>query len=201
MVLTFNTLEDDWVIKYNIEAASYLAQMLQIGQPNMPSVGIVSPTNGSVVYRSGYTGPGNVHVFFGHGSSVDIDRLDPQEFSNSLRKVPLINKNPLLLVSCFSGRFAYAEIVAHELGVDVFAPEGACIFSKLRYAVVNGDYVNRVSDEQDRLYNQGLSSEEIFTQLTDFVKQKNYGTVDYWFTIKDIHNDFTKMGFRKFAGQ
>ena len=199
MIITFDVLRDDWVIKYNIEAAEENAVKLHFGQ-NIATKAYVDYNDGTVIYKD-FTGPGDVHLFLGHGSAVDIAELDPQEFCNKLRKVPQITKNPLLLVSCFSGKLAFAGLIARELGVDVFAPEGACIFSKLRYAVVDGDYVNRVADEQDRLYNQGLSSEEIFTQLTDFVKQNNYGTVNYWFSIRDIHNDFTKMGFRKFAGK
>lgn len=200
MIITFDILRDDWVIRQDIVAAQANAVKLHIGQANMPTIAYVDYNDGTVLYKN-YTGPGEVHVFFGHGTSANICDLQPEAFCGKLRKIPQIDRNPLLLVSCHAGKLNVAKKVAQILGVDVFAPEGSCIFSNLRYAVVNDQYLVTVSREQDRLRNLGLPPDEIFRQLTDFIQQNNYGYVGYWFTINDIHNDFVNMGFRKFTGQ
>lgn len=201
MILTFDTLKDNWVIKYKIQAAKENSLKLQIGVNN-PTVGIINRKTGQVTYPDGYTGYGYVHVFFGHGSDTEIDGItNPVDFCNLLRDVTQINNNPLLLVSCRSGKSTYAKQVAKILGVDVFAPEGRCIFGKKRFAVIDDKYYSDVKKKQDDLVNSGKTSDEIFTSLIDFVRDKKYGVVHDWIEIKDIHNDFTKMGFRKFSGR
>lgn len=215
MIVAFSTqIDNNWIIKYNIEVAQLISQKLSIGNP--PSLTSLNPKkhlapNEAPYIHRRYTGPGNAVILFTHGDeeyiyygdATDMTeryRLNAREFCQIYSRINGIHDLPLILISCNSGRMNLAQSISNILGITVIAPQSCTIFSSRGLTTVNRQDEEAVSDEQEILeaHLPRYSSREIFDNLTDYVIGNNYGQFVSWNNIFNALEQYADLGLVRY---
>lgn len=217
MIVTFDDLLSDWVVKVNIRSAKKNSQLLNLGSDD-PLFYSLKKDSYQHTRLSGKD-VGNAVILLAHGDEKSINELDANSFCNRYRLIPNIKNKPLILISCDSGKprdnnISLAQEIANELrndNVTVYAPNGPSIFCEYALAIVNSNKEESVLELQEFYVSyydsQNLPVPECIADncfkalITYILSNPLVGNVKMFDEIPEQITDYTILGLTKFTAQ